>query len=99
MLLWNPQIKNHSIKYISGKIAKGIGAITKARKVLSPATLLSLYNSIIMPIRPTVYTFGGYDTHLIHLISLQNKVIRIIAGVSPSVSYWAPVCWPKYHAA
>ena len=73
------------LKYISGKIAKGIGVIIKARKVFSPATLLSLYNSLIMPyLTYCIHVWGkAYDTHLSHLMLLQNKVVRIIAGVSP----------------
>ena len=73
------------LKYISGKIAKGIGVVIKARKVFSPATLLSLYNSLIMPyLTYCIHVWGkAYDTHLSHLMSLQNKVVRIIAGVSP----------------
>ena len=73
------------LKYISGKIAKGIRVIIKARKVISPATLLSLYNSLIMPhLTYDIHVWGNaYDTHLSHLMSLQNKVVRIIAGVSP----------------
>ena len=37
------------LEYISGKIAKGIGVIIKARKIFSTITLISLYNSLIMP--------------------------------------------------
>ena len=69
----------------AARFAKGIGVIIKARKVISPATLLSLYNSLIMPhLTYCIHVWGkAYDTHLSHLMSLQNKVVRIIAGVSP----------------
>ena len=40
--------KDH-IDYISKKIAKGIGVIIKARKVFDKTTLLSIYNSLILP--------------------------------------------------
>ena len=40
--------KDH-INYISGKIARGIGVIIKARKYLNKDTLLSLYYSFIYP--------------------------------------------------
>ena len=73
------------LEYISGKIAKGIGVIIKARKIFSAVTLLSLYNSLIMPyLSHCIHVWGkAYDTHLRHLMSLQNKVVRIIAGVPP----------------
>ena len=71
------------LEYIGGKIAKGIGVIIKARKIFSTVTLLSLYNSLIMPyLSYCIHVWGkAYDTHLKHLMSLQNKVVRIIAGV------------------
>ena len=37
------------IHYISRQISKGIGVIVKARKVFEQNTLLSLYNSLILP--------------------------------------------------
>ena len=36
-------------EYICGKMSKGISIIIKARKVFNEATLLSLYNSLILP--------------------------------------------------
>ena len=71
------------LEYISGKIAKGVSVIIKARKIFSEVTLLSLYNSLIMPYWSyCIHVWGkAYDTHLKHLMSLQNKVVRIIAGV------------------
>ena len=71
------------LEYISGKITKGIGVIIKARKVFSAVTLLSLHNSLIMPyLSYCIHVWGkAYDTHLRHIMSLQNKVVRIIAGV------------------
>ena len=48
--------KDH-IDYISKKIAKGIGVIIKARKVFDKTTLLSIYNSLILP-------YIGYFIHI-----------------------------------
>ena len=45
--------KEH-IDYISKEIAKGIGVIVEARKVFDKVTLLSLYNSLILPISAIV---------------------------------------------
>ena len=54
-------------------------------RFFSAVTLLSLYNSLIMPyLSYCIHVWGkAYDTHLRHLMSLQNKVVRIIAGVPP----------------
>ena len=40
--------KDH-ISYISGKIARGLGIIIKARKCFTKAAMLSLYHSFIHP--------------------------------------------------
>ena len=74
--------KEH-IDYISKKIAKGIGVIVKARKVFDKVTLLSLYNTLILPyLSCCIHIWGNaYQTHLQKLHVLQNKIIRIIAGV------------------
>ena len=57
--------KDH-IHYISKKIAKGIGVIIKARKVFDKTTLLSIYNSLILPyIAYCIHIWGNaYQTHL-----------------------------------
>ena len=71
------------IDYISKKIAKGIGVIIKARKIFDKTTLLSIYNSLILPyIGYCIHIWGNaYQTHLQKLYVLQNKIVRIIAGV------------------
>ena len=73
------------IQYISRKISKGIGVIVKARKVFEQNTLLSLYNSLILSyLNYCIHVWGkAYDTHLNHLIKMQNKAARLIAGVTP----------------
>ena len=79
--------KDH-IDYISKKIANGIGVIIKARKVFDKTTLLSIYNSLILPyIGYCIHIWGNaYQTHLQKLHVLQNKIVRIIAGVSRRTS-------------
>ena len=71
--------------YICSKMSKGIGIIIKARKGFNEATLLSLYNSLILPyVSFCIYVWGGaYDTYLKHVLVLQNKAVRVIAGVPP----------------
>ena len=75
-------------EYICGKMSKGIGIIIKARKVFNETTLLSLYNSLILPyVSYCIHVWGkAYDTHLKHVLVLQNKAVRIIAGVPPCTS-------------
>ena len=57
-------------EYICGKMSKGIGIIIKARKVFNEATLLSLYNSLILPyLSYCIHVWGKtYDTHLKHVL-------------------------------
>ena len=52
--------------YICSKMSKGIGIIIKARKVFNEATLLSLYNSLILSyVSFCIHVWGrAYDTHL-----------------------------------
>ena len=71
------------LEYISNKISKGIGILTKVRSIFEETTLLSLYNSLILPyISYCIHVWGSaFDTHLRHLVTLQNKVVRLIAGV------------------
>ena len=71
------------ILYIRKKIAKGIGIICKARKVLMSSSLLTLYYSFIYPyLHYAIELWGGAPkTNILPLIILQNKILRIIAGV------------------
>ena len=71
-------------EFICGKMAKGIGIIINARKVFYETTLLSLYNSLILP-------YASYCIHVWgkapkHVLVLQNKAVRIITGVPPRTS-------------
>ena len=73
------------IRYISKKIAKGIGIILKSRKFSSNETLLSLYHTFVYPyLSYCIHVWGkAYNTHLNDLFVLQNKAMRIIHGVPP----------------
>ena len=73
------------IQYISRKISKGIGVMVKARKVFERNTLLSLYNSLILPyLNYCIHVWGkAYNTHLNHLIKMQNKAVSLIACITP----------------
>ena len=74
--------KDH-INYISGKIARSIGVIIKARKYLNKDTLLSLYYSFIYPYLTYCNQVWGNTckTYLENIIIKQKRAIRIIGGV------------------
>ena len=78
---------DHHISLIKSKIAKGIGVICKARKVLEIKTLTTLYYSMIYPyLTYCVEVWGNAgQTRLESVLKLQKKVIRIIA----SAGYYA----------
>ena len=66
------------IKYISRKFVKGTGVMVKARKVFERFTVLSLYNSLILLyLNYCIHVWGkAYNSHLNHLIKMQNKAVR-----------------------
>ena len=74
--------KKH-IAYVSGKVARGIGLIIKARKVLNSDALITLYYSFIFPYLSYCNHIWGatYATNLQKLVIQQKKIIRIIAGM------------------
>ena len=75
----------YHITYISGKIAKGIGIITKARRLLDKESLITLYYSFIYPyLCYCNHVWGNtFMSYLDKLYKLQKKIVRIIAGVRP----------------
>ena len=76
--------KDH-LKFIKQKIAKVIGIICKCRKLLYKRTLLSLYNSFLLPyLTYGIELWGSAATVTLHpVIVLQKKAIRIICNVPP----------------
>ena len=76
--------KSH-ISYIAGKIARGIGIITKARKYFSSECMISLYHSFIYPYLIYCNHIWGntYKSSLSKLQVLQNKAVRIVTGSNP----------------
>ena len=85
VILDNKLIWAAHCNYICCKMSKGIGSIIKARKVFNETTLLSLYNSLVLPyISYCIHVWWkAYDTHLNNVLVLQKKVLRVIAGVPP----------------
>ena len=73
---------NFHINYISAKIAKGIGVISKARKYLNKDSLITLYYSFVYPyLNYCIEVWGKCAAcHLSSLLKLQKKIIRIACG-------------------
>jgi len=70
------------IQLVKSKIAKGIGVICKARKVLDEKTLITLYYSMIYPyLTYCVEVWGNSaQSYLLSLLKLQKKILRIITS-------------------
>ena len=81
--------RNH-MQYIKGKIAKNMGIITKARKIVNKEKLLTVYYSFIYPYLNYSITAWGCanKTILDPLIKLQKKIIRLISNV-PKLTHTA----------
>ena len=74
--------KQH-ISHISGKIARSIGMIIKAKYYLNKNALLTLYYSFVYPYFTYCNHVLGctYSTNLDNLYRLQKKLIRIISNI------------------
>jgi hypothetical protein len=79
--------KKH-LTYIKGKVARGIGIICKARKLLNRDTLSNLYYSFVYPhIVYCIEVWGNAaDEHVNPLYLLQKKCVRIISNSSKFAS-------------
>ena len=68
------------IKYIRGKLSKSIGIICKARTLLNRSTLVTLYNSFVLPyISYCIEVWGNtFDKYVLPLFRLQKRVITLI---------------------
>ena len=71
-------------KLVKNKIAKGVGILTKVKKLLDKSTLITIYNSFIYPY--LLYGIEVWGTvsrcHFDTVFKLQKKAIRIIASAS-----------------
>lgn len=70
------------IKYIKGKVSRGIGILYKATKTLKESTLLTLYYAFVYPYFTYCITVWGntYSTVLSQLVKCQKRAIRIVNG-------------------
>ena len=85
--------KDH-ISYISGKIARGLGVIIKAKKCFNKTAMLGLYYSFIYPYLIYCNHVWGCacTTHVEPLVTLQTKAIRIISGVKLTLARYSNKC-------
>ena len=76
--------KDH-IAHVSSKVAKGIGILCKARRVLNRDSLITLYYSFIYPhLSYCNQIWGNLSLNALKRLDiLQKRAIRIICGVHP----------------
>ena len=71
------------VKYIKGKISRGIGILYKAKRILKESSLLTLYYAFIYPYFTYCITVWGntYPSIIDPLIRCQKRAVRIVKGV------------------
>jgi len=76
-LCWGDHIKN-----VKSKVAKGLGIIGKARKVLDHSTLKILYHSLIYPhFTYGIEVWGNAATkYMSSLTKLQKRIVRMLVN-------------------
>ena len=79
--------KDH-VAHVASKVSRGMGMIIKARNYLSRKGLLTLYYTFVYPYLTNCNHIWGniYPSNLKRVCVLQNKIVRIIAGVKPRES-------------
>ena len=70
------------VKYIKGKISRGIGILYKAKRILKESSLLTLYYAFIYPYFTYCITVWGntYPSIIDPLIKCQKRAVRIVKG-------------------
>lgn len=83
--------KNH-ISYICSKIAGANGIIYRLKHVLPKDTLLTLYNTLILPhLNYNLLAWGGANKSLLHnLYKLQKRAVRNIC-IAPYIAHSGPL--------
>lgn len=78
-ITWMEQINK-----VKGKVSRGFGIVCKARKVFGVPTLITLYNSLILPHLIYCIEIWGMaaDTYSNSLLTTQKKIVRIIMSKS-----------------
>ena len=77
-LCWKPHIE-----YVRAKMAKSIFVISRAREILNPKSMHTLYCTLILPYMYYCSEVWGntYKTTLNTLVTLQKRAIRLINNV------------------
>ena len=76
-LIINKQLKwNSHVNKIGNKISQTIGVINKLKHLIPEKTLLTIYNSLILPHINYCILAWGHDSN--RILKLQKKAIRII---------------------
>ena len=72
----------HHIRYLKGKISRGLGILYRGRKFFNEKTMLTLYNVFIYPYFMYCNEVWGntYPTYLDPLIKIQKRAIRVVAS-------------------
>ena len=71
------------IKYIKGKVSRGLGILYRCKRFFTHKTLLTLYNSFIYPYMNYCIPVWGntYESYIDPLVKLQKRAVRLVAGV------------------
>ena len=79
--------KDH-VAHVASKVSRGMGMIIKARNYLNRKGLLTFYYTFVYPYLTYCnhIWWNIYQSNLKRLCVLQNKIVRIIAGVKPRES-------------
>ena len=79
---------NDHVAHAASKVSRGVGMIIKARNYLNRKGLLTSYYTFVYPYLTYCNHIWGniYQSDLKRLCVLQNKIVRIIAGVKPRES-------------
>jgi hypothetical protein len=74
----------YHIRHCKAKVSRGIGILTKAKKVLNCTSLLTLYNSLIYPyFTYCIEVWGSASkTYIEPLFRMQKQIVRIIKSAS-----------------
>ena len=85
VIIDNKLSRKEHIFYVSGKVARGIGIISKVRKYPNKSTLLDLYCSVIFPYLTYCNQVWGLccQTYKSSLVKLRKRAVQIISGVHP----------------
>ena len=75
---------NEHINYISLKISRGLGILSRLRRLLPCDTLLVIYNTLVYPYLSNCCIAWGYAAKKVlhRIIILQKRAVRIITGAA-----------------